>query len=72
MSHPYTASRINGTLPPPQGQTANFVDPPNHDAQMIALHTVCLVLITFFVGMRLSVRAFVLHQFGWDDGESRS
>ncbi|MCJ1454859.1 hypothetical protein MMC28_005212 [Mycoblastus sanguinarius] len=67
MSHPYTAGRIVGSLPPPPGQTANFVDPPNHDAEMIALHTTCLILITLFVGMRLYCRAVVLRQFGWDD-----
>ena len=64
MSSPYTAGRIVGTLPPPPGQTANFVNPENHDAETIALHSVCLVLITLFVGMRVYVRAFVLRQFG--------
>ncbi|KAF2234992.1 hypothetical protein EV356DRAFT_532274 [Viridothelium virens] len=68
MSNPYTANRIVGALPPPPGVTPNFVNPPNHDANTIALHTVCLTLITFFVGMRVGVRAFVLRQVGWDDG----
>ena len=70
MSHDYTATRIIGSLPPPPGQTANFVDPPNHDAKIIALHATCLVLITFFVAMRVYVRGLVLRQFGWDDGQS--
>ena len=70
MSHDYTAGRIVGSLPPPPGQTANFVNPPNHDARMIALHTTCLVLVTLFVAMRVCVRGLVLRQFGWDDGQS--
>ena len=70
MSHDYTAGRVDGALPPPPGQTANFVNPPNHDAKMIALHTVCLTLITLFVVMRICVRAWVICQLGWDDGQS--
>ena len=69
MSHPYTGARILGSLPPPPGQKANFADPVNHDTQMIALHTVCLTIVTLFVGMRVCVRAFELHQFGLDDGK---
>lgn len=70
MSDPSTAGRILGSLPPPLGQTANFVNPPNHDAKFIALHTVCLILITLFVGMRISMRGLVLRELGLDDGES--
>ena len=69
MSSPSTTGRVVGVVPPPPGQTANFIDPLNHNAEIIALHTVCLTLITLFVGMRICVRAFVLHAFGWDDGQ---
>lgn len=70
MSHDYTAGRIVGALPPPPGQAANFVNPPNHDADFIALHTTFLALITLFVAMRVGVRGLVLRQLGWDDGQS--
>ena len=71
MSDPSTAGRIVGILPPPPGQTANFIDPPDQHVEIIALHSVCLTLITLFVGMRVYLRAFVLRAFGWDDGQSR-
>ena len=70
MSTPTMVSRIVGASAPPLGQTANFINPPNHNTQLIVLHTICLTLITLFVGIRVCTRVFVLRQFGWDDGKS--
>ena len=68
MSQGHTAGITAGTIPAPPGQVSNFVDPLNHDAELIGLHTVCLTLITLFVGMRIYIRAFMLRQFALDDG----
>lgn len=68
MSHAETAGRVVGLLPPPPGQRANFVDPPNENASIIALQVVCMTLVTIFVAMRVCLRIFVLRAFGWDDG----
>ena len=59
---------VPGTIPAPPGQVSNFVNPPNHNSEIIGFHTACLILITLFVSMRIYVRAFVLHQFALDDG----
>ena len=64
-----TADRIDGALPPPPGVTPNFINPSNHDANWIALHTICLTLITFLVGMRLGIRWLVVYGLGVDDCE---
>lgn len=58
-----------GVLPPPDGFEANIVNPshtqmPNN----IALHTVCLTLITLFVAMRIYTRWIIIKvALGVDD-----
>lgn len=61
-----------GAIPPPPGQKANLVDPPNQTANTIALHTICLALVTLCVAMRLYTRNFVNHQLGPDDCKALS
>lgn len=68
MSQGHTAGTMPGAIPPPPGQISNFLNPPNHDAEIVEMHTVCVTLITLFVGMRVYIRAFVLRQFALDDG----
>lgn len=58
-----------GVIPPPPGVTPNFIDPPGQLGSNIALHAVCLTLVTIAVGMRLYTRLFVTRSgLGLDDG----
>ncbi|KAI1407947.1 hypothetical protein F5Y13DRAFT_194795 [Hypoxylon sp. FL1857] len=54
MSTEYT-----GAVEPPPGVEPNFIDPPSQQRGNIALHTVCLTLVTVSVVMRLCTRVFV-------------
>ena len=54
-------------IPPPPGVTPNFVDPPNALGNTVALHTVCLFLVTLFLGLRLYTRHFITHSLKIDD-----
>ncbi|KAK4212944.1 putative integral membrane protein Pth11-like [Rhypophila decipiens] len=58
----------SGLIPPPPGVTANFVDPPSQLQSNIALHTICLTLVTIAVGMRFYTRLFITKSgLGLDD-----
>ena len=52
---------------PPPGVTPNYVDPPNLKVAVIVLTTICVVAMTFFVGMRLYTRHVILKSLWWDD-----
>lgn len=52
---------------PPPGILYNLENSENHDAANIALHTVCLFLVTFFMAVRMYTRAFISHWLSWDD-----
>lgn len=67
-----SSSETIGAIPPPPGQKANFVDPPNQTASTIALHTICLSLVTLCVAMRLYTRKIINHQLGLDDCKALS
>ncbi|KAK0701922.1 hypothetical protein B0T26DRAFT_735252 [Lasiosphaeria miniovina] len=57
-----------GILPPPPGVTPNFINPPSQLQSNIALHTVCLTLVTAAVWMRMYTRLFVTNaKLGIDD-----
>ncbi|KAK0508024.1 hypothetical protein JMJ35_009913 [Cladonia borealis] len=58
---------IGAVPPPPGGVKANFVNPPNQTKSTIALHTICLTLVTLCMMMRIYTRRFISHQLGWDD-----
>jgi hypothetical protein len=60
---------IVGAIPPPPGERANFVDPPNQTKVTIALHTICLTLVTLMVTLRIYTRHFINRQLRWDDRE---
>ena len=60
-----------GAVPPPPGQQANFVDPPDQQTPTIALHTVCLFFVTLCVVIRIYTRRFVHRHLGIDDCETR-
>lgn len=58
-----------GSIPPPIGIDPNFVDPPSQLHGNIALHTVCLTLVTASVAIRLYTRLFITKvPLGVDDG----
>lgn len=54
-------------MPPPAGVVPNFANPVSHDKAIIAFHTVCIILITMFLAMRLYTRHFINHWLTWDD-----
>ena len=54
-----------GALPPPPGDSANFMDPPNRTKSTIALHTTYLTIVTFCVMLRIYTRRFISHSL-WD------
>lgn len=59
-------------LPPPPGQTSNFINPESRGPLVIILCSICLVLMWPVVIMRLYSKAFDLHKFWWDDGQFSS
>ena len=54
-------------LPPPPGVTSNFSNPASHDTATIIMHTLCLILTTLFVVMRIYTRYFISHWLSVDD-----
>lgn len=63
------ATQWLGSIPPP-GVEPNFVDPPSQLHGNIALHTVCLTVVTAVVAMRLYTRSFIIRSsLGVDDCE---
>lgn len=67
-----TSSEMVEAMPPPPDQKANFVDPLNQTVSTIALHTVCLTLITLCVAMRIYTREYILKQLGASDSKALS
>ncbi|KAK3934314.1 hypothetical protein QBC46DRAFT_400152 [Diplogelasinospora grovesii] len=62
------ASGWLGAYPPPPGVTPNFDDPPSQIPGGIALHTVCLTLVTAAVAMRVYTRTRITRtKLGIDD-----
>lgn len=51
----------------PSGQTSNLIDPVNHAYKVLICNTVCLVIVFFFVGLRLYTRLRVVKSIGSDD-----
>ncbi|KAI1211921.1 uncharacterized protein F4807DRAFT_458126 [Annulohypoxylon truncatum] len=54
-------------VPPPAGQTSNFVDPPSQEATMIAVSTVMMALTLAFVSLRLYTSFRVTRKPGLED-----
>lgn len=53
--------------PPPPGVLSNFIDPPSHRPEIIALEGVFLSLMLMAVAVRIFVRLRVIKTWGWDD-----
>lgn len=64
------ASQWGGSIPPPEGVEVNLVDPPSQLPNNIAMHTVCLTLVTMFVAIRVYTRLGINKaRLGLDDCE---
>ncbi|MCJ1424710.1 hypothetical protein MMC29_002598 [Sticta canariensis] len=54
-------------IEPPPGVVPNFVNPPSIGYYTVLCATVCLPLITIFVGLRIFTKVFVLHKVCTED-----
>ena len=61
--------REEGAMQPPPGVQPNFVNPPNRNAEIIAITTIALIFSTAFVAARTYTRIAVLKCHGWEDCE---
>lgn len=56
---------------PPEGQTANLVDPPSKAQALTTIDAVFVSLMFLAVLVRVFVRTKLAKVWGWDDGEPR-
>ncbi|KAM0795823.1 hypothetical protein BDR22DRAFT_919339 [Usnea florida] len=70
MSASTTPALVPVASPPP-GKQSNFVNPQTSMKRAIALHTICLFLVTVCVAIRLYTRLFITRKLGMDDGDAR-
>lgn len=55
---------------PPPGVKSNFINPPNHEQQLIILDSFWMSLMAIFVVLRIYARFFITRQkIGVDDGK---
>lgn len=55
-------------LAPPTGVQSQFANPPNHNAMVIAVTSICLILATTFVLLRVYSKAFIDRRVNIEDG----
>jgi hypothetical protein len=75
----HTASKMDGipssildetpAMLPPDGQTTNFINPPDIYMISVASSTLGLALTIVFVGIRLYTKCFLLKKLYWEDCE---
>ena len=59
---------LNGpALAPPPGMTSNFVNPPNLDHLTIGVFTLCMMLATLTVILRMWTKLFIIRQTALED-----
>ena len=69
----FKAQLLNGpALPPPPGVTPNFVNPANLDKLTIAIFTLCMILATLTVILRMWTKICIIRQTSIDDCISSS
>ena len=69
----FKAKLLNGpALPPPPGVTPNFVNPENLDNLTIAIFTLCMILATLTVILRMWTKICIIRQTSMDDCISSS
>lgn len=56
-------------LAPPTGVQSQFANPPNHNAMVIAVTSICLILATTFVLLRVYSKAFIDRRVNIEDGK---
>lgn len=56
-------------MPPPAGQTSNFVNPEYIGGKFVAVNCTFLPLAVLALGVRTWTRLFVVRSFRWDDCE---
>jgi len=61
------ATRMIGVMPPPPGQKATFENPPSQMTGNIVLHSVCLLLVTLSVLLRLYTRKYINRELSLDN-----
>lgn len=63
------ASSIVPAMPPPAGQTSNFVDPPYIGTRFLVVNCVFLPLAVIALAVRTWTRLFIVRSFRFDDCE---
>ncbi|OQD79502.1 hypothetical protein PENANT_c049G00090 [Penicillium antarcticum] len=61
------SSPITPAMPPPAGQTSNFVDPPYIGTKFLVVNCVFLPLAAVALFVRTWTRLFIVRSFGSDD-----
>ncbi|KAL9074822.1 MAG: hypothetical protein Q9161_001960 [Pseudevernia consocians] len=62
---------LNGpAAPPPAGVTPNFNDPPNLNRAVAAVLTLCILLPTVAVLLRLYTKKFLIQSWAYEDYEN--
>lgn len=59
-------------LPPPDGVTPNFDNPPNQNALAWVVTTLCMVVSTLCVCLRVFTRIWVVKKFGFVESKNNS
>jgi hypothetical protein len=54
-------------MPPPEGQTSNFVNPNYIGTKYLVVNCIFLPLAMIALGVRTWTRLFVVRSFRWDD-----
>jgi hypothetical protein len=62
-------NEIIGAMPPPQGVTGNFVDPPSRAHVLIIVTIVFATLSTLFTALRFYTALSITHHVQKDDCE---
>jgi hypothetical protein len=63
------ASSISPAMPPPPGQTSNFVNPPYTGTKFVVVNSIFLPLAIIGLAVRTWTRVFIVRSFRYDDCE---
>ena len=59
-------------LPPPEGVTSNFRNPPNRGKPQIVVTSILLCITAFFILNRVYMKTFIARKYTLDDRKSCS
>jgi hypothetical protein len=51
----------------PIGTKANYANPQTHTKVVVTVHTICLIVVTLGLTLRLYTRKFIVRRLGVDD-----